>query len=455
MTSTAHDDLELRDLAPAEVLSFATEQRRIADRAEARLLALAVHWVDLHPVTDDQVGVVPAGAGTPGVGEYAVEALAATLGLSYAAGLRLVSEAVELCFRLPRLWSLVQGGRLQAWKARGVAAETTRLSPEAVGFVDRHLAVVAGRNTTPTPGKLRELVHEAMLRCDPDQAAGVEQAALDARGVWFDHRASTATTDLTARLDTLDALDLEASVADLAGLLGSLGDDRSFDLRRATALGLLAHPQRALDLATGTGAGPGGGSGQEAAPVLNGSRGTLFLHVTTDDLAAGGGGRVERLGPATLDLLRDWISRFSSFTVRPGPGPGPHRHRRRPRPTRLDAADRDPARPALRVPRLRHRRPVLRPRPHRPLPSTRRRRTTGPDDSRQPRRPLPATSPAQDLHQLDLPATARRHVRVDQPVRPHAPRHRRALNHARWRAVGLTPALLAERDGVAFRHGSH
>ncbi len=115
---------------------------------------------------------------------------------------------------------------MQAWKARRVAAETTTLSVEAVGFVDRHLAVTARRNTTASPGKLRELVHEAMLRCDPDRAAGIEQAALDARGVWFDHRTSTATTDVTARLDTLDALDLQASVGDLAGLLGRLGDDR-------------------------------------------------------------------------------------------------------------------------------------------------------------------------------------------------------------------------------------
>ena len=91
-----------------------------------------------------------------------------------------------------------------------------------------------------------------MLQHDPDRAAGIEQAALDASGVWFDHRASTATTDVTARLDTLDALDLQASVGDLAGLLGRLGDDRSLDVRQATALGLLAHPQKALDIASGT-----------------------------------------------------------------------------------------------------------------------------------------------------------------------------------------------------------
>ena len=314
MTSTVHDDSDLRDLAPADVLSFAVQQRRTADRAEARLLAAAVHWVDLHPVTDDEVGVVLAGTGTPSISEYAVEALAAALDLPYAAGLRLVSESVELSFRLPRLWSLVQDGRLQAWRAREVAHETTRLSRNAAGFVDRHLAHVAARNQTLSPAKLRGLVHEAMMQCDPDQAAGVEQAALDARGVWFDHRASTATTDVTARLDTLDALDLEGSVSDLAGVLGRLGDDRSFEVRQATALGLLAHPQRALDLATGTG---GPTDEQPTGPVLNGSRGTLFLHVSTADLDAGTGGRVEGLGPATLGLLQDWISRLSTFSVRP------------------------------------------------------------------------------------------------------------------------------------------
>ncbi|MEO5709386.1 MAG: DUF222 domain-containing protein [Nocardioidaceae bacterium] len=333
MTSTVDTGSEPRDLPVGEVLPALAEARRAADREEARILALAVHWVDLHPVTEDhpavsfivQHGICGAfaaetieaslgGVGTPGVSEYAVEALAPALGLSYGAGLRLVSEAVELCFRLPTLWALVQDGRLQAWKARQVAQQTTQLSHEAVAFVDRHLAVIARRNRTLTPARLRDLVHEAMLQHDPDQAAGVEQTALDARGVWFDHRASTATTDVTARLDTLDALDLQASVGDLAGVLGRLGDDRSLDLRQATALGLLAHPQRSLDLVDGM-------QTDATETGLNGSKGTLFLHVTTDDLGrdagAGTGGRVEKLGPATLTLLQDWISRFSTLSVRP------------------------------------------------------------------------------------------------------------------------------------------
>src|SRR5690349_642221 len=276
MTSTSYDETEaapgVRDLDASAVLDAVVQRRRTADRAEAELLALAVHWVDLHPVTEEHpAAVFPtqragglasalgpgffdraplAGVGTPAVAQCAVEELAAALNVSHAAGLSLVSEAVELRCRLPRLWALVQDGRLQAWKARQVARATTQLSRPAVAFVDRHLAVTARHNRLPALGPV---VHEARLQCDPDQAAAVEQNALDHRGVWLDHRESTATTLVTARMDTLDALDLDGSVSDLAGLLGRLGDDRDLDIRRASALGMLAHPQRALDLAAGAG----------------------------------------------------------------------------------------------------------------------------------------------------------------------------------------------------------
>ena len=171
MTSTRIDTEtapDVRDLDASAVLDAVVERRRTADQAEADLLALAVHWVDLHPVTDEHpAATFPtrrtgglagalgpgffdqaplAGDGTPGVAAYAVAELAAALNLSHAAGLALVAEAVELRYRLPRLWALVQDGRLQAWKARRVARGTTQLCRDAVAFVDRHLAVT-GRTT--------------------------------------------------------------------------------------------------------------------------------------------------------------------------------------------------------------------------------------------------------------------------------------------------------------------
>src|SRR3954467_3027576 len=270
MTDTATRDLDTTTV----VLDALVTARRTADRAEADLLGLAVHYVDLHPVTphapaatwtDRTLELFPtgtpsqpaerarlAGDGTPGIAEYAVEELAAALNVGYHTGLSLVSDAVDLCYRLPKLWALVQDGALQAWKARTVATETTSLSTAAAGFVDTHLATAARRNKLPGPGGIRALVHQALLRCDPDTAAAVEQATRNRRGVWFDNRESVATTQLTATLDTADALGLDATLTDLATTLGRLGAPTGIDIRRAHALGILADPQHALNLLTDT-----------------------------------------------------------------------------------------------------------------------------------------------------------------------------------------------------------
>ena len=108
----------------------------------------------LHPVDDDTpvacwrdpLLMVPdegdpildhlAGPGTPMVAERAVEELAAALDISYGSGCGLVAQAIELRYRLPRLWALVQDGSLQAWKARKTAEQTMHLGREAVAFVD-------------------------------------------------------------------------------------------------------------------------------------------------------------------------------------------------------------------------------------------------------------------------------------------------------------------------------
>ena len=437
MTSTVHDRLRAAGPAPARCWLAVAERRRTADRAEAELLAVAVHWVDLHPVTDRRrrrrVGVGGRGrAGRrrhPGDREYAVETLAAALGLSYAAGLRLVSEAVELCFRLPRLWALVQDGRLQAWKARQVAAETTQLSGRRSGSWTGTSPSSRRRNRTPRRASSGSWSTRRCSSCDPDRAAGVEQAALDARGVWFDHRASTATTDLTARLDTLDALDLEASVGDLAGLLGRLGDHRPARRPPGHRAGLARPPatrprprRRAHCQPTHT--------RPTTATGLNGSRGTLYLHVTAADLAS-----------------RD---------RRPGREARP----RHPRP----AAGLD--QPGL----VLHHPPGPRPRPHRPVdphdPPAWMRETVilrdrhcvfpgcgidarscdldhiepyvPPDDGGPPGQTTQRTSPAcagdttgsrpSPPGATDASPTA---TIMDRPLRPHASRHRRSVTYAR------------------------
>src|SRR6185369_7735620 len=192
--------------------------------------------------------------------------------------LALVGQTMELRHRLPKLWELVQDLTLPAWQARRAAAETMNLSREAAGFADRHLAVAAGT--------VRAVAQQARCRCDPDHAHTLEEQALGSRGVWFDPSPDTpAITYLSATLDTLTALALDQTVSGLACTIGRLGDQTSLNVRRATALGMLADPQHVLDLTTGTDR-PVGWS-RQARPT---GPATLYLHVDARDLEAGTGG---------------------------------------------------------------------------------------------------------------------------------------------------------------------
>ena len=187
--------------------------------------------------------------------------------------------------------------------------------------MDRHLAVTARSNRLPALGPV---LHEARLRCDPDQAPRWSRTRWSTAGCGWTTGSPPPPPCVTARLDTLDALDLDGTITDLAGLLGRLGDTRDLDVRRASALGMLAHPQRALDLAHSD--DPGTDTTATRGHGVNGSRGTLYLHVTLADLATNSGSsRVERLGTASLALLRDWLQRLSGVTRPAGAGPGPHR----------------------------------------------------------------------------------------------------------------------------------
>src|SRR4051794_18535379 len=152
------------------VLCAARAERAAADAAEARLLLLAVDWAGMHPVESihapathtlrgfGETDLALAGPGAPTVAEYAVPELAVALGLSTEAGKRYLGEALELRHRLPRLWARVQSGDLPGWKARLLARETTRLTPEAAAFVDTQVAPVAHKLK---PVQLDRLVNAA------------------------------------------------------------------------------------------------------------------------------------------------------------------------------------------------------------------------------------------------------------------------------------------------------
>jgi hypothetical protein len=308
------------------VLAAAVEQRRAADGAEAQLLRIAAHWADLHaalpgaaasgftvePPAGGLIGgleqMVPlAGAGAPEVAEFAPAELGAALSISSAAAMSLVGDALELRHRLPRLWARVLDGRLPAWRARQVADHTKSLSPEAAAYVDAQVEAVAHEIGLH---RVLRLVDVAIARFDPETAAERERAAADSRGVWTSEEVTDGTRSVHIEADALDVTVFEERIDEIAEALGRLGDSDRADVRRAKAVGVIADPQGTLELL----------HGQERAATARCSsrpRATVYVHLSEASVRGRSGvARVEGLGPATLELVRQWLGR-SDVTLTP------------------------------------------------------------------------------------------------------------------------------------------
>src|SRR3954464_9265786 len=246
-------------LDTAAILAAARAARRAENAAAAQVLAQAVEWAHLHPVTDlrnastvlvehgQDTGIPIAGQGAPLVSEFAVAEFAAALGLSSGAGRTLVGQALELAHRLPRLWARVQAGSLAPWRARRVAEQTLALSMEAAAYVDQMLAPFAHRTG---PAQTQRRVEEAITRFMPEYAAEQRDRANEQHYFSIDHDqvSFAGTSRVHGELDLADALDLEDAVRAGADQLKSLGNQESLDVRRSLAVGMLARAQQALEL---------------------------------------------------------------------------------------------------------------------------------------------------------------------------------------------------------------
>src|SRR6478736_7935382 len=134
--------------SPGLVLAALHDRHQVATQVEIDKL-LAVQWADMHPVesitqaatVDGSEGELAiAGPGAPLVAEFCIADLALALGMSTDAGRTYLGDAIELRYRLPKLWAVTVSGRVPVWKARRIAQGTKSLCPDAAAYVDTHLA---------------------------------------------------------------------------------------------------------------------------------------------------------------------------------------------------------------------------------------------------------------------------------------------------------------------------
>ncbi|MGI8576955.1 MAG: hypothetical protein ACR2KG_03360 [Nocardioidaceae bacterium] len=178
--------------------------------------------------------------------------------------------------------------------------------------------------------RLEAIIHAVTIYTASAGAAKAVQAAEAEQGVWVTPSSEHGNKTIFIRTDAPNAIWFDATIDRIADGLGTLGDQATKQVRRSHAVGVIAHPQRTLDLFDQTAtlahhnADPNddpnddddhaelADSGSVARPGRRGvdSRppATLYVHLTDTALVDGTGvARVEGVGPVTVDQVRRFL----------------------------------------------------------------------------------------------------------------------------------------------------
>lgn len=419
--------------SPAElsILEETSSLRAQVEAAEARILALAVEWAELHPAEESGDEAFPSEE-LPTVDYRCTASFALNAGMSDSAGTHLIHQALQLKHRLPGTWARLHAGGVQAWRARRVAERTIHQPADIAAVIDGQVAPIAHKIG---PVTLDRLITEAKLRLRPAESEAAQLAYLDRRHVkLFDVLSADGVATIEIRADLKDAYDFDRTVSEIATILGKLGNTESFDVRRSLAIGILADPQAAADLLSGDADATTRASGRKHIQV--------FVHLTPDHFTgANPVARFEHNGghPILERQVREWCGR-SDTHLKITPvidlvdqiAVGQYEV---PRPAQTTGP---PPRPDLRLPALHSASASVRPRSHPPL------RQWGAHRQRQRCCALPQTPPGQDSRRLALSTLGSPQLSLDQPIRsplpPRPPRNHR--NHPPRRQT--VPRWLAE-----------
>jgi hypothetical protein len=220
--------------------------------AECRMLQLACACADAHYLDSGSDEYQPliqracawGGEGTPEVSEYCAAELWALQGTGIAAARALIADALDLRYRLPRLWGRVLTGGVRAWQARKIAEQTRPLSWQACADLDHALADFVGMMPWP---RFATLLSATIAEADPALAAERAERARHSHDV-FSINSEAGLKTIVAKAAAGDAIWFMATVNRIAEILAARGDTDPVGARRARAVGILARPAEALQL---------------------------------------------------------------------------------------------------------------------------------------------------------------------------------------------------------------
>ena len=243
---------ELPPAGAAQLAGLIEQNHAELKAAECRMLQLVCAWADAHYLDsggDEYQPLVQracawGGEGTPEVSEYCAAELGALQGTGMMAARGLIADALDLRYRLPRLWGRVFTGGVRAWQARKIAEQTRRLSWQACADVDHALSDFVGMMPWP---RFATILSAAIVEADPALAAERAERVRRSQDVFsFDSEDGLKT--IVAKAAAGDAIWFLATVNRIADILAARGDTDPVGARRARSVGILARPAEALQL---------------------------------------------------------------------------------------------------------------------------------------------------------------------------------------------------------------
>ena len=156
----------------------------------------------------------------------------------------MIADALDLRYRLPRLWARVCANEIEGADAQQIARETRHLNRMQAARVDDAVASSVGRLSWA--GVLR-LLRAKIIEVDADNIAKMAEDQKTRTGV-FVGQVEAGFQTLEFRGDAARVLWVNAMVNRLASILLQNGDQRPLGQRQSTAMELMTNPLEQLYL---------------------------------------------------------------------------------------------------------------------------------------------------------------------------------------------------------------
>lgn len=342
-------DDDLTNLDKAGLLAAASESVRARRLAEVRDLKVVLEWARAHSEEPDNPRdrlMELAGEGAPPVQEFCLGEMALARGTGATATLNALVDTLNLVYRMPETWKVLQTGEAEVYIARRIAKLSSHLPLAVMPVVDKSVARIIAHESG---GRVLDVAEAKIIEAAPELHEARVEGERRRRYVSSSRTDEFGLRTVIARCEAGDVVWIEATVARVAEIIAPRHPDATADELRSIAFGWLARPaelltlllesrdeQEELDLDLAPGLGDEVAEAPETphnramampADLLDALReldlsplapkAVLYVHLHEAAVnGAAGVARVEGLGPRTYSSLAELLAR-TRLVVKP------------------------------------------------------------------------------------------------------------------------------------------